>query len=271
MQDTLNQLAAIIPADLDLMTMGKFILILAAALFIIGFLAKSLFGKGSDLNRAVSAAIGILFIYAVSIVVYTFNPADLSRFLSPLPYVAFSGDRLYLFSFEGTIFSVICSQVLSLVILSFLYNLIDDFMPQGKRLHWLLYRLLTIIMAMALHYVVNWAMNSLLPSTLATYAPTVLLVILVSLLLLGVIKLLLGLVLAVINPILGAIYAFFFSNKVGRQLTRAVLTTLLLTVLVILLSHFGYSVIPVDEASLGSYIPLALALLLLWYLIGHIL
>ena len=71
------------------------------------------------------------------------------------------------------------------------------------------------------------------------------------------------------NPILGAIYAFFFSNKIGKQLTKAVLTTVILTVLVLLLCHFGFGIIPVGQAVLISYIPLLGLLLILWYLIGH--
>ena len=75
--------------------------------------------------------------------------------------------------------------------------------------------------------------------------------------------------LTIANPILGAIYAFFFSNKIGKQLTKAVLTTVILTVLVLLLCHFGFGIIPVGQAVLISYIPLLGLLLILWYLIGH--
>ncbi len=271
MQDTLNNLLALIPTDLDLAAMGKFILILAISTLLLALLVKALFGKGSSFNRSVSAAIGILFIYAASIVIYTFDTADLSRFLSPLPFVAFSGDRLYLFSFAGSQLEVVCSQLLSMVILVFSYNLIDDFMPRGKGLYWLINRILTVVMALGLHYLVNRLMNSLLPGPLITYAPTALLVILVAMLLIGVLKVLLGFVLAVVNPIIAAVYAFFFSSRLGRQLTRAVMTTALLSVLGVLLNHFGCQVIPVDQAALAGYIPLAGALLILWYLLGCIL
>jgi len=271
MQNALNHLASMIPTDLDLAAMGKFIVFLAAAMLVSGFLAKLLLGKDSDLNRSLCAAIGILFIYAITIVVYTFQPGDLARFLSPLPYVVFSGDRLYLFVFEGTRFSVICYQILSMIILAFLYHLIDSFMPRGKGFHWLVYRVLTLIMSMALHYVATWAINTFLPGALVSYATTAIVVILLGLLLLGVLKLVLGVVLTVVNPILGAIYAFFFSNKIGKQLSKAVLSTLILTVLVLLLHHFGYSVISISTDSLSAYLPLAAALLGLWFVIGTIL
>lgn len=270
MQDTLNCLTALLPAGTDLVSIAKFLLIFAASIIGAGFLFKIFFGKKSGLNRALSGAIGILFIYAVTVVVYTFDPADLSRFLSPLPYVIFSNDQLYLFVFQGTHLSVICAQFLSMIMLAFLYHIMDDFLPDGKGLHWLLYRLLTVVMAMALHYVATWLCNTFLPGPLVTYAPTVLVIILLSLLLLGALKLVLGVVLTVVNPIFGALYAFFFSSKLGKQLSRAVMTTLLLSILVMVLHAVGYSVISISMASLRTYIPFALILLGLWAFLYHV-
>lgn len=270
MHDTLEKLTAMLPEGFDLVSAAKFILIFALTVIAAGFLLKLIFGKKSDINKALSGAVGILFIYALTIVIYTFDPANLSRYLAPLPYVILSYDKLYLFVFQGTHYSVICSQMLSMVILSFLYHILDDFMPDGKGLHWLLYRLLTVVMAMALHYVTTWLCNSFLPGPLLTYAPTVILVILLSLLLLGALKLVLGIALTVVNPILGALYAFFFSSKLGKQLSKAVMTTLLLSLLVVLLHALGHSVISVSVASLSAYIPLVLILLGLWYFLFHI-
>ena len=88
---------------------------------------------------------------------------------------------------------------------------------------------------------------------------------------LGVLNLLLGLVLTVANPILGGIYAFFFSNLVGRQLTRAVGTTAVLTGLVYLMEHFGITALSITQSALISCAPLLLVVLILWYLIGHVL
>ncbi len=271
MQDTLEKLASFAAVNTDLATIGKFMLMIAVSVFVIVTLARLFFGRESKLNHAVCGAIGILFVYAASIVIYTFKPGSLANFLSPLPFVAFSGESLYLFVFEGTQLSVVCAQVLSMVILSYLFHFIDDFLPRGKGIYWLVYRVLTIVMAMALHYVVAWAMRTFLPGALYTYAPTVLVVVLVAFFFLGLLKFLLGLVLTVVNPIIGAVYAFFFSNKLGTQLTRAVLTTFLLTALVYALSQLGYAVISVSEAALTSYAPLALALLALWYIIGRVL
>lgn len=268
----ISDLTALIPVQVDLISMLKFILIFAAGSILIGLFGRVVLGRRSNLNHSVSSAMGILFIYALTIVVYTFNPYNLSAFLSPLPFVTFSGEYLTLFSFHGTPLPEICSQVLSMVILAFLVNLLDTVLPKGKKIvGWYLYRLLTVVLAIVAHYFITWAFNTFLPGVLVSYAPMILLGILAAMLLLGILNVILGLVLTITNPIIGAIYAFFFSNIVGKQLSKAVITTLILCAVVLLLGHFGYSVICIASAALGAYVPLILVLLILWYLLGHVL
>lgn len=268
----LSNLTDYIPADLDLISTLKFIGIFAGVMLLIGLLGRAIQGKRSSLNHAVSSAMGILCIYAVTIVVYTFNPYGLSRFLAPLPFVSFDGEVLRLFAFTAAELPAICSQVLSMIILSFLVNLLDTFIPKGKNLvGWYLLRFLTVLLSMVLHFIVSWAFNAFLPGVLVTYAPTILLGILIVMLALGVLNVLLGLVLAVVNPIFGALYAFFFSNKVGKQVSKAVLTTLILCAVMYALEYFGFAAISISAAALQAYIPTILVLLILWYLIGHVL
>lgn len=272
MQNTFSALTSYIPAEVDLASMLKFILIFAAFSLLAGFIGRFALGKRSGLNHAVSSAVGILFIYAVTIVVYTFNPGELARFLSPLPFVSFSGEYLTIFSFRDAELTAICAQVLSMVILAFLVNLLDTFIPKGKKLlSWYLYRFLTVVLAIALHYAVTWLCNTFLPGTLAAYAPVILLGILAAMLVLGILNVILGLVLTAVNPILGAIYAFFFSNIIGKQLTKAVFTTIILCAVAFLLEYLGYTVICIAAAALTAYIPLIIVLLVLWYLLGHVL
>ena len=87
----------------------------------------------------------------------------------------------------------------------------------------------------------------------------------------GVISLVLGLILTLNSPFLGAMYTFFFSNIVGKQVSKAIFTTVILCGIVYLMEFFGYTVITITAAALMTYIPLALVLLRLWYLIGHVL
>ena len=267
-----QELSELIPANVDPMSMLKFIGIFAAVSVLLSLLGRVVFGKRSSLNHALSSAMGIFFILAVTTLIYVFDPRSLAQYLSPLPYVAFSGDYLILFSFTGSSFATICEELLSMIILAFLVNLLDTFIPKGKNVFtWYLLRFLTVLLAMGLHYGVTWASNAYLPGVLVTYAPVILLGLLVLAVLLGLLNVVLSLVLTVVNPIFGALYAFFFSTLVGKQLTKAICTTFVLTAVVAALGYFGCTMLCIAGSALAAYIPLLIVLLILWYLIGHIL
>ena len=267
-----EELADLVPADVEPLSMLKFIGIFAAAAILIGLLSRVIFGKRSSLNHALSSAMGIFFILAVSTLIYVFDPRSLAQYLSPLPYVAFSGDYLALFSFTGSGVAAICDELLSMIILAFLVNLLDTFIPKGKNVvTWYLFRFLTVLLAMGLHYAFTWASNTYLPGVLVTYAPVILLILLVLAVLMGLLNVVLSVALTVVNPIFGALYAFFFSTLVGKQLTKAICTTFVLTAVVVALGYFGCTMLCIAGSALAAYIPLLIVLLILWYLIGHIL
>jgi len=249
LEKAISGAASYIPTEISLGSTVQFMLFFAAASLILGFMGRVFLGKRSSLNHSLSAAMGILFIYAVAIVVYTFKPWSLDALLSPLP--------------------IVCSEILSLVILAFLVNLLDTLIPRGNSaLGWFFLRILTVLFAMVLHILVDWAFKTYLPNVLVTYAPTILLVILAVTLLMGLLNLVLSVVLTVVNPIFGALYTFFFSNIIGKQLSKAVFTSGIICGVVFLLGYFGCTVICVSAAALSAYIPLAIVLLLLWFLIG---
>ena len=261
-----------IPAELDLVSTAQFMLYFAAAALILGTLARIFLGKRSSLNHSLSASLGILFVYAVTAIIYTFRPLNLVQLLSPLPFVTFSGEYLIILPLSDSQFTALCTQILSLVVLAFLVNLIDYFVPNGKSvLSWLILRLLSVSLSMGLHFAVKLAFNTYLPDVLVSYAPTILLFVLAFMLLSGVINLILGLVIAISNPFLGAMYTFFFSNIIGKQVSKAVFSSAILCGIFYLMEYFGYTVICISSAALMTYIPLGLALLVLWYLIGDLL
>lgn len=268
----LNTVSNFIPAQVDLGAAMKFLLFFSACSLILGVLGRIFLGKRSSLNHALSSVMGILLLYALTIVIYTFKPWNLEELLSPLPFVTFSGDYMILLPLRDAQIPALCTQVLSLVILAFLMNLLDTFIPRGKTIFsWYFLRFLTVGIAMVLHLLIRWAINTYLPEVLVTYAPTILLILLAAMLLLGLLNLFLGLVLTVVNPVIGALYTFFFSNVLGKQLTKAVFTAAILCAVVFLLEYFGYTVICITGSALLAYIPLAAVLLILWYLIGHVL
>lgn len=261
-----------IPVNVDFLSVLKLILVIAAVSTAFGLVGRVAFGRHSELNCAVSSAIAILLVYVLTVIVYTFRPWNLESFLSPLPFVAFRGDRMYLFFFQGAEFRALCSRILDLVILAFLVNLLDTVIPRGKgALGWYFFRLLSVCLCFILYFLLNQVILKYLPGVLVTYAPTILLCILAVFLFLGIINAIFSALVIAVNPVLGAIYAFFFSNVIGRQLSKAVLTTVILGALGYLLERWGYTVIAISAAALPAYLPLLAAVLVLWYFVGHIL
>lgn len=272
MEFDFSKYAQYLPAELEVFSALKYFLLFAAACLLLGVIGRIALGKRSDLNHSISSAMGILFIYALTVVIYTFKPWEFDRFLTPLPFVNFSDNYLVVLPIRNTEITNACTHILAMVIIAFLMNLMDTFVPKGKNiLGWYLNKFIGVILAMGLHYLVNWLFNTFLPGTLVTYAPMILLSILGFMLLLGIAKAVLGLVLTIANPLLGGIYTIFFANKIGKQLSKAVLTTVILCILVYLLEHFGYTLVCIAEDALMAYIPIMAVLLILWYLIGHVL
>ena len=270
LKSLLGAAASAAVSSIDIGSSFKFILVFSAALLGAGLLVRLLFGNRSDLNHAMSSSAGILTVYVLTVIIYAFQPKGLENLLSPLPFVTFVNDYLFVLPFHGTSFETLCSQILALVILSFVVNCMDALLPEGENpFTWFLSRFLSVILAMGLHVAANWAINKYLPTLIVYHAPAVLLVILLSCLLLGVFKLILGIFLTVVNPVLGALYTFFFSSHIGKQLTKSVLSTAILCGVFYVMDRFSYLIVHISPAALPAYLPLLPGFLVIWYLLGH--
>lgn len=268
MEDILQILRSV---NIDPAVFGKSTLLLALGSLLLGSVGRFVFGKKSAFSHAVSSAIGILFVYAAAIVVYSAF-AQYASLVPPLPYVQIIGTKLTLFSFAGSHYTAICTQVLNMVILAFLVNLLDSLIPTGKGIFtWFLSKCATVFGAILLQLLVNWLLGKYLPQGLMTYAPTILLGLVILLLLVGALKFVVGALLATVHPLIGAFYTFFFATVVGKAVTKSVLTTALLTGLLYGLNYIGCTAISIASAALIAYIPLLIILALLWYLVNKIL
>ena len=242
-------------------------LILLAATFLLGAIGRFAFGKRSVLNTAVSSAIGILFIYGVTVVLNS-SGAQFQDLIAPLPYVTINGDKLYLFSFKGAHYTTLCTEILNMIILSFLVNLADGWLPKGKSLlGWVFFRCMTVVLAFFLHLVVIGLFATYLPAGIVLYAPTILLALLVALLLTGALKIVVGAVLTTVNPVIGGLYTFFFATIIGKQITKAMLTTLILSAILYFLNYLGCTVISIASAALMAYVPFVIILVIVWYIV----
>lgn len=248
----------------------KFLGILIFGFLLISSLARFLLGKKAQVNQAVTSAIEIFFVYVISVVIYALG-LRLQQFLSPLPFVTMVENYLVFFPILQADFPVICDQVLYLLIIAFLVNLLNSAIPKGKHLFtWLLLRFLTVVVSVAVIYGVDLLLGTFVPQGLADYAPMILLIVLIVLVVLGTMRLLVGVSIAFASPFLAALYTFFFSNFIGRALSKAILTTLLLTGLFIALNALEIFAIHIAASVLTAYIPLFLIVLGLWILVGHV-
>ncbi len=271
MDAILSFFQSLLPAGFDAPSFLTAGLVLCLGALVLGFLGRLLFGKKSVLNQSVSSAIGILFIYAISIVTYSYG-VSLKFFLSPLPFISLEGEQLHIFSFMSADYTLICGELLSTVILAFLVNLVNGWLPKGKKLFgWLFFRCLSVALAMLLHTVFNNLLYAFLPEGLLTWAPVILLSLLVLMLLVGALKFVVGAVLGSINPIIGLLYTFFFATVIGKQLSKAMLTTAIISALVLALNYLGIGTVFIGTAALAAYLPLLILLLVLWYVVGKLL
>lgn len=256
--------------DIDFNNLLIIGLVLLLGTFLLSVIGRFAFGKRSVLNNAVSSAIGILFIYAITVVLKSFG-AQFQEMIAPLPFVTISQNEMILFTFHGAHYTVLCSEILNMIILSFLVNLADGWLPKGKNIFsWLFFRCMTVVLAFFLHLLVVGLFRTYLPQGIVTYAPTILLVLLILLLLTGALKIVVGAVLTTVNPLIGGLYTFFFATIIGKQITKAVLTTLILGGIVYLLNHLGCTVISIASAALMAYIPFVILLVVLWYIVYRV-
>ena len=269
MEALIQQIQSLLPENFDIVVFLKAALLLCAGILLVSIVVRLLFGKKSILNSAVSTAIGILFIYAITIVIYA-TGIDLMFILSPLPFITLTGEYLNIFPLFGSSTPVICNQLVSMIILAFLANLANSWLPNGENLFsWFFFRCLSVLLAMTLHLVATVILQSLLPAGFIDVAPTVLLVILVIMMAVGALKLIIGAAIAIISPIIGFLYTFFFANFIGKQLSKAVLTTAIIAGIVYGLNYFGVTVLSIGITALFAYIPLLILLLIVWYFISH--
>lgn len=145
-------------------------------------------------------------------------------------------------------------------------------MPEGRNFFtWYLWRMATVFAALAGYSFLCGFLEKLLPALFTEWAKPIVIGFWGVILLSGVLKLLLSVILTVMNPIIGALYTFFFSNLIGRQFSKSILTTLILVALVAALNQIGFVLFAFSDFSLAVYGPACGILVLTLYLFGKFL
>ena len=263
-QSILETTNALIPATLEKS------IILSALLIVfvlgLGLVFRLFFGRNCAVNRGISGFLEVLFIYAATVTVYTLKPWNLTQYLAPLPFAIFRGDILIVSYSACSTIPLLCSQLLSLIILCFIVHLLNFVLPRGRSfVPWLLMRAVCVVLAVG----VDLAANTFLPAVIAESAPVALITVLAVTLLVSLFNPLLCILFTAANPIVGLLYTFFFSNTIGKNLTRAVLSAGMVFALFYGMDYFECIVINITPGALLRYSPFALALLGVWYVFDY--
>lgn len=267
-QSILETTNALIPATLEKS------IILSALLIVfvlgLGLVFRLFFGRNCAVNRGISGFLEVLFIYAATVTVYTLKPWNLSQYLAPLPFAIFRGDILIVSYSACSTIPLLCSQLLSLIILCFIVHLLNFVLPRGRSfVPWLLMRAVCVVLAVGVDLAANWALNAFLPAVIAESAPVALITVLAVTLLVSLFNPLLCILFTAANPIVGLLYTFFFSNTIGKNLTRAVLSAGMVFALFYGMDYFECIVIDITPGALLRNSPFALALLGVWYVFDY--
>lgn len=267
-QSILETTNALIPATLEKS------IILSALLIVfvlgLGLVFRLFFGRNCAVNRGISGFLEVLFIYAATVTVYTLKPWNLTQYLAPLPFAIFRGDILIVSYSACSTIPLLCSQLLSLIILCFIVHLLNFVLPRGRSfVPWLLMRAVCVVLAVGVDLAANWALNTFLPAVIAESAPVALITVLAVTLLVSLFNPLLCILFTAANPIVGLLYTFFFSNTIGKNLTRAVLSAGMVFALFYGMDYFECIVINITPGALLRYSPFALALLGVWYVFDY--
>ena len=249
----------------------KTALMICIACFLMGCLLRLLFGKRGTAVRSVTVALGLLITYIITHILNV-SGSPLIQILSPLPFVQFDSGMINIFALETADRNALCYELINLIMLAFLFGLVDDLLSAGKNvITWILLRCVCIAGAYLCYTMVNTVFTRILPGFILTYAPVLLLVLLAVFLAVTVFKWLIGLILGVSGgPVLGAIYAFFISHIVGKQLTKSALTTGILYLLVYLANRFQITAITPGESG-GVVMALTITMISsVWYLIYRV-
>ena len=235
---------------------------------IFGSIGRFVFGKHSVLADSASSSLGILAVYLSAFVLCCSN-VDISWI--PLPFMSLQKEGALVFSFAGWDYRLICAQVLNMVILAFIMNLLDRWLPKGRAIFgWFFFRLISIAGAALGYAGVLYLLHRFLPVDFMLYAPAILLAILGLMLATGALKIVVGVIISTVNPLIAALYTFFFANIIGKQVTKAVFTTVLITFCAYLMDYLSIVFIAFSTNALVVFVPCLLVIFILWRLLSKI-
>ena len=266
-----------IPTDLSLVSTSTFLLMFSLAIFLIALLSRLFLGKESSLRTSMACGLSMIMMYAICTVIYTFSPRDFTYYLNHLPLGVFgvsdAGQKvLVLNTFQQLNIPELCHQIMRIFLLAFLVNQLNNFTPANLKLAgWIVFHLFSLALGIGLYYILDRIIVRFFPFVYSEYTPLILLSLLAISFFAGLLKVILTALMATVSPLIAALYAFFFDNKLGKTISKAIGSTVVIMGFTFTMDYLGYGVIPVGAEVLTAYVPFAACMFLLWVLVGRIL
>ena len=184
------------------------------------------FGKGSSVNCAVAATLSLVLVYFGAIVIRLHVP-PLAGFVVPMPFLTISEGQLELMNFFHQYNDAFYAQLLQLFLLSFIVNLLEGLIPDGKNfLSWCLWRVLVVLCVLAPYAALYTLITSVAPSLFGIYARIFVWMIFGVILLAGLFKGISALCSTALNPMMAGLYDMCYTNPVGKHLSKALISVL---------------------------------------------
>lgn len=193
--------------------------------------------------------------------------------LGALPFFDVIGDYGSIFALLGSNFDVFFTQVIRMFFLAFTVNFLQD-LTRGasqKPLAWFFFQCLVVFASMLINFGATYLARRFLPQGLVTWTPRLVFILVGLVLLLLLVKALFKIALFFTNPVFTAIFSFFTDSLLGKSLTKAFITTVGLYAIVCLLDWMGFTVLGAISLSLTAFVPMAILLFLIWYVVYRLL
>ena len=243
--------------------------------------------KAPHMKVGIAASVSILIVYLVCTLIYKFEPIGLQEYLPPLPFVELDQGSIrlviYRMNDNGLLdFPYLCTQIISMLLLAFLVNVIyTSTLDKLKTPGWVVFRAVCTMFSIFVHYGVCRVLKkafSMVPQDsiwelLLYFAPIALLGFLLGLFILAGFKGPMKYLFTEINPTFTGLAGFFFTSKVGSNISRAIWSTTVLTPFAFGLQRLAERLFESSAIAIGAFahpggLVVLICLLALWVLVG---
>ena len=244
------------------------VLVLGFGLFLAGTAVRMILGKGSDVSRAVAGGLTVILVYLTQATAVR-NLPELTASLGPLPFCSISHEGMSLLPLAGLPETGLFGGLVKLWFLCFLVDLLETFLPEGKKfLGWLLWRLIAVTLTLSVYGFLTALITAGYPELFGTMAKTVLAVCWGLVLLIGLVKALLEVIQSSANPVIKFVHRFFYQNPFGKLFPMSILTTVVLLLVLALLNSLEMTFV---SFGFWTYLPVVAILLAFLYLFSRFL